>query len=564
MDDETRELVRLYALQNAVEHGDEANPGAVIGTLMGEHPELRENAEEVSDEAPEVVAEVNEMDADERRATLEDEAPEMLKEEEEQEDDSLPELPNLDEYDEVVMRFAPNPNGPPTIGSARGMVVNDEYVREYDGTFLLRFDDTDPVNKRPLREAYFWYLEDGEWLDVEAHATCRASDRLETYYEHARALIEEGAAYVCDCPAEEFSGLKAEGTPCPHRDRGVEENLDAWAEMRDDATETVLRVKTDIEHKNPALRDWVAFRVVDVETHPHPLTGEEYRVWPMLDFQSAVDDHLMGTTHIIRGKDLRDSEGRQKYVYDAFGWEYPEVLHWGRISVEEYGTLSTSSLAEAIDEGKYEGWTDPRVPTVRALRRRGIRGKALREALLDLGVSESDIEFSMEHVYSANRALVDEEANRYFFVRDPVRVEVEDAEETVARPPLHPDDDRGEREIGVEDAVYLEADDIPEEGERLRLKSLYNVEVVSVDPPVVRYIGDDLSLVRDEGVGVVHWMSAKEEETVEATLRTPQGDETGVVETAACEEEENVVQFERVGFARVEDDDPFVAFFAHR
>jgi len=564
MDEETRELVRLYALQNAVEHSDDAEVGAVIGALMGEHPELRENAETISDEAPRVVAEVNSMDADERRAELVEEAPEMLEDDEEEEDDSLPDLPGAEDVDEVVMRFAPNPNGPPTIGSARGMVVNDEYVREYDGKLVMRFDDTDPVNKPPDEEAYGWYEEDAEWLGMEVDETYRASDRLETYYEHARMLIEEGAAYVCDCPAEEFSELKAEGKPCPHRDRGVEENLEAWKEMRDDATDTVLRVRTEIEHDNPALRDWVAFRVVDVEEHPHPLTGDEYRVWPMLDFQSAVDDHLLGTTHIIRGKDLRDSEGRQKYVYDAFGWEYPEVLHWGRISVEEYGTLSTSSLAEAIENGEYEGWDDPRVPTVRALRRRGIRGEALRDALLDLGVSESDIEFSMEHVYSANRALVDEEANRYFFVRDPVRVEVEGAEETVARPPLHPDDDRGKREIDVGAEVLLEADDIPEEGERLRLKSLYNVEVVSTDPPVVRHTGDDLSLVREGGVRVVHWASAKEDETVEATLRTPQGDETGVAEAGATEERGNVVQFERVGFSRVEDDDPFVAFFAHR
>ncbi len=566
MDDETRELVRLYALQNAVEHGGEANPGAVIGTLMGEHPELREDAESISDEAPEVVASVNEMDADEQRATLEEEAPEMLEEDEEEEDDSLPELPAADEYDEIVMRFAPNPNGPPTIGSARGIVVNDEYVREYDGRLVLRFDDTDAVNKPPQKEAYVWYEEDAEWLGAEVHETYRASDRLETYYEHGRALIKEEAAYVCDCPGDDFSEKKAAGEACPHRGRNVQENLEAWEAMHDDATDTVLRVKTDIEHKNPALRDWVAFRIVDVETHPHPLTGDEYRVWPMLDFQSAVDDHLLGTTHIIRGKDLRDSEGRQKYVYDAFGWDYPEVLHWGRISVEEYGTLSTSSLAEAIEAGEYEGWDDPRVPTVRALRRRGVQGDALRDALLELGVSESDIEFSMEHVYSANRALVDDSANRYFFVRNPVRVEVEDAPSVVARPPLHPDEDRGEREINVDDEIYLEADDIPDEGGRLRLKSLYNVEVVSRDGdvPVVRHIGDDLSLVREGDVSVVHWLSANDGESVEATLRTPSGDETGVVEAAARDEEGEVVQFERVGFARVETTEPFVAFFAHR
>jgi len=562
MDDETHRLVRLYALQNAVEHDADAEPGAVIGTLMGEHPELRENAEEVSEEAPEVVAEVNAMDPDERRATLEKEAPELLEDDEEDEDgDTLPELPAADEYDEIVMRFAPNPNGPPTVGSARGMVINDEYVRRYDGKLVLRFDDTDAVNKRPLRDAYGWYEEDARALGVDFDETYRASDRLETYYEHAEALIEKGAAYVCDCPAEEFSERKAEGDACPHRDRGVEKNLDGWERMHDDATDTVLRIKTDIDHRNPALRDWVAFRVVD---EPHPLTGDDYRVWPMLDFQSAVDDHLLGTTHIIRGKDLRDSEGRQGYVYDAFGWEYPEVLHWGRISVEEYGTLSTSSLAEKVEAGEYEGWDDPRAPTVRALLRRGIRGDALREALLELGVSDADVGFSMEHVHSANRALVDEEANRYFLVRDPVRVEVEDAPKKTAHPPLHPDDDRGERELTVNEAVYLEADDIPDEGEKLRLKSLYNTEVVSTDPPVLRHLGNDLSLVREGDADVVHWLPSDDGQTVGATLRTPDSDETGVVEAAAREEVGGVVQFERVGFARVDDDEPFVAYFAHR
>jgi len=568
MDEETRKKVRLYALQNAVEHGGSADTGAVIGTVMGEHPELREKAETISEEAPEVVAEVNSMGPDEQRAELEKEAPELLEEDEdedEEDDDELPELPGADEYDEIVMRFAPNPNGPPTLGSARGMVVNDEYVRRYDGTLILRFDDTDPVNKRPDPDAYDWYEEDAEWLGIEPDETYRASDRLETYYEHARELVESCDAYVCSCPGEEFSEKKAEGVACPHRDRTVEENLEGWEAMHDDATDTVLRIKTDIEHKNPALRDWVAFRVVE---EPHPLTGDEYRVWPMLDFQSAIDDHLMGTTHIIRGKDLRDSANRQGYVYDAFGWEYPEVLHWGRISVKEYGTLSTSSLAEKVAEGEYEGWDDPRAPTVRALRRRGVRPEGLREAMLDLGVSESDIDFSMEHVYSANRALVDEEANRYFFVRNPARVVVEEAEETVARPPLHPDDDRGEREISVGDEVFLEEGDVPDEGERLRLKSLYNVEAVSHDEEtgevVVRHIGNDLSLVRDEGVDVVHWLSANDGEYVDGKIRTPEGDEEGVVEAGARDEEGNVVQFERVGFSRVETAEPFVAFFAHR
>ncbi len=568
MDDEVRELVEGYALQNAVEHGEDAEVGAVIGKLMGEHPEMREDAEEISDEAPAVVADVNSLDADERRSRLQEIAPELLEElerdDEEQQDEGLPELPGADDVDEVVMRFAPNPNGPPTIGSARGLVVNDEYVREYDGRLIIRFDDTDPVNKPPQEDAYDWYLEDAEWLGVDVDEVHRASSRLEKYYEHAERLIELGGAYVCSCSQEEFSELKKQGEACPHRGRDVEDNVEAWREMHEDAEDVVLRVKTEIDHPNPALRDWVAFRVVDVDSHPHALVGSDYRVWPMLDFQSAVDDHLMEVTHIIRGKDLRDSADRQGFVYDHFGWTYPEVVHWGRISIEEYGTLSTSSLAEAIEDGEYDGWSDPRVPSVRALRRRGIRPEALRSALLDLGVSKSDIEFSMEHVYSENRALVDDAADRFFLVRDPVAVKIEDAPETVARPPRHPDDDRGTREIEVDDVVYLEEDDLPGVNRRLRLKSLYNVEMKSTKPPVARYLGDDVDLVRDEDVDVVHWMSGEDGEHVDATLRTPEGDVEGVVEAEAAEHEDEVVQFERVAFARVESGEPFTAFYAHR
>ncbi|MFP4632083.1 MAG: glutamate--tRNA ligase [Halobacteriales archaeon] len=566
MNDDVRGLLEAYALQNAVEHESDADVGAVIGRVMGEEPELRERAEEVSDVAPEVVADVNSLSHEERVERLRDEAPGLLEELEDDdgdEDDGLPELPGVD--GDVVMRFAPNPNGPPTIGSARGLVVNDEYVDRYGGELILRFDDTDPVNKPPVAEAYDWYLEDADWLGVDVDDVYRASDRLEIYYDVAERLIESGGAYVCSCTQDEFQALKREGEACPHRERSVEDNLDGWREMHEDAEDVVLRVKTEVDHPNPAIREWVGFRVVDVDAHPHPRVGDDFRVWPMLDFQSAVDDHELGVTHVIRGKDLRDSADRQRYVYDRFGWSYPEVVHWGRVSVEEYGTLSTSSLAAAIRRGDYDGWDDPAVPTVRALRRRGIRPEALRSALLDLGVSETDLEFSMEHVYSENRGLVDGDADRFFLVRDPVAVKVEDAPPSTARPPLHPDVDRGEREIDVEDVVYLERDDLPGVNRRLRLKSLYNVEFKSTKPPIARYLGDDLSLVREGDVDVVHWCSAVEGESVDATLKTPSGDVEGLVESGARDADvDDVVQFERVGFARVESVDPLVAVYAHR
>ncbi|MDY6780211.1 MAG: glutamate--tRNA ligase family protein, partial [Halobacteria archaeon] len=255
-EDEVRELVEKYALQNAVDHGEDAEVGAVMGKLMGEHPELRDDADEVSEVAPEVVASVNRLGHEERSRRLEEIAPELVEElrrDDGGEDDSLADLPGAEEGD-VVMRFAPNPNGPPTLGSARGIVVNSEYVDRYDGELVLRFDDTDPVNKPPLPDAYDWYVEDAEWLGADFDEVVRASDRLDVYYDHARRLIEEGGAYVCECSQDEFQELKKEGEACEHRSSSVDENTEKWEDMLDGdyaEGEAVLRVRTEIDHKNP-------------------------------------------------------------------------------------------------------------------------------------------------------------------------------------------------------------------------------------------------------------------------------------------------------------------------
>ena len=325
--DRVREAAETHALLNAVKHDSDPEVGAIMGPLMGENPAFREHGDEIAGVAAPVVTEVAEMDAAERRDRLAELAPDRLAEleaDDEEDDHPLPELPNVDDDDTVRMRAAPNPNGPWHLGHVRMPSVIGTYKDRYDGEFIVRFDDTDPETKRPDLDAYDAILEAIDFLGFEPDEVLRASDRLETYYDHARELIDRGGAYTCSCPAEQFRGLKADGEPCPHRDRPpatVHEEFDAMVAGEYDAGEMVLRVKTEIEHKNPALRDFVAFRMIDT---PHPReAAAEYRCWPMLDFQSGIDDHLTGVTHIIRGIDLQDSAKRQQFVYDYFDWEYP-------------------------------------------------------------------------------------------------------------------------------------------------------------------------------------------------------------------------------------------------
>jgi glutamyl-tRNA synthetase len=571
MDDELRERVEreaeTAALFNALKHGSDAQVGAIMGPMMGENPEFREHGDEIPGIVAPVCERVNglsEAEQRERLAELDPDAVAELEAEDEEDDQVLPDLPNAEAYDEVRMRLAPNPNGPWHLGSARMPAVIGSYKELYDGWMLCRFDDTDPETKRPDLEAYDGILDAIDYLGFEPDEVVRASDRVETYYEHARDLIDAGGAYACSCPQAEFSDLKNSGEACPHRDQDAETThaeFDRMVAGEYDSGEKVLRVRTDIEHKNPALRDWVAFRMVDT---PHPReAAADYRCWPMLDFQSAIDDHLYEITHIIRGIDLQDSAKRQGFLYDYFGWTYPEVTHWGRIEVDEYDVpLSTSSIKQLIADGELDGWDDPRAPTLASLERRGIRGDAVVEAMTALGVSTTNADLAMSSVYSANRDRVDDETDRVFLVRDGERLPVEGGPDA-GHPPVHPEhEDRGDRDVPLGDAVLLESDDIPADGERVWLKGWGPVRN---EGGTLEFTGESIEVVREEGVDVVHWVDA--DENVPVTMRTMDGDVEGHAEPGVeGYEVDDLLQFERVGFCRLDafEDDGLVVYFSHK
>ncbi|CCQ36891.1 glutamate--tRNA(Glu/Gln) ligase [Natronomonas moolapensis 8.8.11] len=570
MERELRERVEraaeTAALFNALKHDSDAQVGAIMGPMMGENPDFRPHGDEILGVIAPVIEAVNERSTSEQRDRLEELAPERLEElaaEEHEDNQRLPDLPNADSYGEIRMRLAPNPNGPWHLGSARMPAVIGTYKHLYDGWMLCRFDDTDPETKRPDLDAYDEILSSIEYLGFEPDDVVKASDRVETYYEHARRLIDEGGAYTCSCDGASFSALKNDGEACPHRDKDrqtTHAEFEAMVDGEYDAGEMVLRVRTDIEHKNPALRDWVAFRMVDTP-HPRP-EAESYRCWPMLDFQSGIDDHEFGITHIVRGIDLQDSAKRQEFVYDYFGWEYPEVLHWGHVQLDAYDVeLSTSTIKELVAEGSLDGWDDPRAPTVASLRRRGVRGEAIVEAMVGLGTSTSNVDLAMSSIYAENRDLIDDDADRLFFVRDGIETPIDGAPET-AEPPVHPDHaDRGRRHIPVGGAVRIEPDDVPDAGETVWLKGLGPVRY---DGDTFEVTDDDIAIVREGDVNVIHWVPA--DGSIPLRLRTMNGDEIGRAEPGiGAYDPDDVVQFERIGFARIDrhDGEESVAYFAH-
>ncbi len=568
------ETVLKYALINAYQHDGKANPKAVIGKVLGGNPELRPRAREIISLVNEVVEKVNSLSLEEQEARLREIYPEFFEEktEKREEKKGLPPLPKA-ENGKVVTRFAPNPDGVFHLGNARAAILSHEYARLYGGKFILRFDDTDPKVKRPEPVFYKWILEDLEWLDMKPDEVHTASDRLELYYSYAEKLIKMGKAYVCTCKPEKFRELRDKGIACPHREEPPEVQLERWKKMLNGKYgegEAVVRIKTDLKHPNPAVRDWPALRIIDNPNHPR--VGNKYRVWPLYNFASAIDDHELGVTHIFRGQEHAENETRQRYLYEYLGWEYPVAVHHGRLSIEGV-VLSKSKTRKGIEEGRYLGWDDPRLGTIRALRRRGIRPEAIKELIIEVGIKTSDTTISWDNLAAINRRIIEPIANRYFFVADPVPMYIEGAREFTAEIPLHPDHpERGTRKLKFEPRkpVYVSMDDMElfRPGNFVRLKDLFNVEIIETGENGIRarFHSVEYEVARENRWRMVHWVT----EGKHCEVLVPEGEELlvrrGFLESDADVKVDDVVQFERFGFVRIDAVEPekIVAIFAHR
>jgi len=560
MSEDLEATIRKYALQNAVLYSGKANPKAVQGKVLAESPELRSRVKDVLPLIASIVDEVNALAPEVQHKQLEGIDSSMLKREKTERRVGLPELPGM-ERGKVVMRFAPGPSGPLHLGHTRVAILNDVYCRNYDGKFINRIEDTNPDKIDP--NAYDMIPEDLEWLGVKVHQTVVQSDRFDIYYDIARKLIDMGKAYICTCPAEVWRALKEKGQPCPHHDEDIATTMDKFEKMLAgdyEEEKAIFVVKTDLKHPNPAIRDFVGLRII--KSTPHPLKGDKYCLYPMMNFSVAIDDHFLGLTHVLRGKDHLNNTQRQAYLFDYFGWKVPHYTHYGLVSVPD-AVLKTSTVGKGIKTGEYSGWDDVRLGTVRALAKRGFRPEAIRNYWVDCGIKETDVEFSWDNIYAYNKAIVDKTANRYFFVWDPVPLQICGVNELHSRAPRHPDHpELGNREFQLNSPIIIhvvEKDlNAAMEAGKVRLKDLGNVEFRSGK---ALYQGNDLSVLK-EGYRIIHWVP---DNCTPATVMMPTGErKEGFVETMPADEEGKVVQFERFGFVKVEKVAPkMLAYFTH-
>ena len=313
----------------------------------------------------------------------------------------------------------------------------------------------------------------------------------------------------------------------------------------------VLRIKTDILHPDPAVRDWVAFRII--KKGKHPLV--KAKVWPLLNFSSAIDDHELGVTHILRGSDLEVSDKRQKFIYDYFKWKYPKTKYNGKFLVS--GIRSSSEAAELIKEGKLSGWDDPRLGTIRALRRRGFQSEAIVKFIKDNGIGKNDLNVNISSLESYNRDVIDKKSNRYFVVFNPMKVKINDAPKFDVKIPLHPDfNKRGFRLFKTNEDFYVDESFNP--GRYYRFIDLFNFKDLKF---VSENLDDTLK------AKLIHWLPASKD-LVNVELVMPDNSvrkglgESGLKKIKVGE----VVQFVREGFCRLDKkiNDKLVFYYGHR
>jgi glutamyl-tRNA synthetase len=372
---------RGYALKNALAYNGAANSGSVISALFNEGMK-REEVKKYSNKINEIVKEINSLSVEEQEKEFE-KIKDIVSERHGRE--GLEELPNVKKSG-VVMRFAPSPSGPLHIAHAATACISFLYVKKYGGKFYVRIEDTNPENI--YLPAYDMIKRDSDWLFDGIAEIVIQSDRMELYYKYAKELIKKAASYVCTCSGDEFREYSSKMRDCPCRNLSIKENLNRWGKMFDGFREgeAVLRFKSNMQDKNPAMRD---FPLARINTTNHPRVGSKYRVWPLMNLAVIVDDMEMGVTHIIRGKDHMDNAKRQEMIYKIFGKKAPWNAFLGRYKFTDM-ELSATQMRKDVESGKYSGWDDPRIPTIISLRKQGYRKEAFWRMAEKVGLAEND------------------------------------------------------------------------------------------------------------------------------------------------------------------------------
>jgi glutaminyl-tRNA synthetase len=372
-------------------------------------------------------------------------------------------------HSSVITRFPPEPNGYLHIGHAKSICLNTGLARQYGGKFNLRFDDTNPTKEE--QEYVDSILDDVRWLGGDwEDRLFFASDYFEQLHDWAVQLIKGGKAFVCDLTAEEMRDYRGTlvdpGKNSPYRDRSVEDNLDLFARMRKgefpDGART-LRAKIDMASSNINLRDPVMYRIKHAHHHR---TGDKWCIYPSYDYTHGQSDSIEGITHSICTLEFENHRPLYDWFCDALGIHHPQQIEFARLNLT-YAVMSKRKLLQLVTEKHVSGWDDPRMLTIRGLRRRGYTAEAIQAFCERIGVAKFNSTIDMAWLEDAIRENLNDAAPRAMAVLKPLKVvltNIEFGEEIEVEAPNHPQKpEMGTRMIPLTREIFIEEDDFMED-----------------------------------------------------------------------------------------------------
>ena len=449
-------------------------------------------------------------------------------------------------YDHVQTRFPPEPNGYLHIGHAKSIILNSGLAKEYGGKFNLRFDDTNPTKEKT--EYVESIINDVKWLGAEFEDRLFfASDYFDAMYECAVRLIKKGKAFVCDLSADEIREYRGDfntpGKNSPYRDRTVEENLKLFEEMKNGVYkdgEKVLRAKIDMASPNINMRDPVIYRVARMSHHN---TGDKWCIYPMYDFAHPIEDAIEHITHSICTLEFEDHRPLYDWVVRECEFENPpRQIEFAKLYLTNVVT-GKRYIKKLVEDGIVDGWDDPRLVTIAALRRRGYTPESLRMFVDLVGVSKanSSVDYAMlEYCIREDLKL---KRPRMMAILDPVKLVIdnypEGQTEMLSVPNNLENPEMGERQVPFSRELYIEREDFMEEppkkyfrlfpGNEVRLMSAYFVTCTSFEKDengkvTVVHCTYDPETKSGSGFngrkvkGTIHWVSAEHAGQVECRL----------------------------------------------
>jgi len=511
--DEIDRLVNAIALKNAAEHSGSTNVNTVLAKILSLRPELKKEIKTLMAEIKTVVDSVNKMDVELQKKylneiDLEDSKIDSKSTQKHVASHSLPELQMTGTR--VITRFPPEPNGYPHIGHAKAAIIDEEYARRYDGKLILRFDDTNPQNEKL---EYYEAIRSGlEWLGVKPDIVKNTSDDIFVLHDYGKKLTLDGNAYVCTCDTNKIHKMRMQQVECPCRGNidDAEKNKERLDKLFDGTyhqNDAIVRFKGNMQDNNTVLRDPTLFRIIEA---PHPLLGDKVQVWPTYDFAAPVEDCLDGVSHALRSKEYELRNALYLDILDRLELRKPIVVEFSRLEFENM-PVSKRKIKQLIDDNHIAGWDDPRLLTLSAMRKRGFDPRAIRSFVLSLGLTLAESKPPFKTLESMNRKILEPIAIRLFFVKDPIKIIVEDAQDTKVTLRNHPNIDLGTRQVEVSNVVYISQDDaiLLTEDEEIRLMELYNIKIkdIDLDKKVITASYLNNEIVRD--MKKIQWVSDK-------------------------------------------------------